>query len=136
MLEPLLNPSPVSPPEFYYDLLAPLAKSLDIWESEYLQVLEGANPVKEWTKGTWLGPLLAALDEPERSGFEADYASGSPLPIRARRRQDAVPVPPHVPDRDGGLNAGHTRRPKHDCVRSNHFRHPRESGGPGRAMKR
>jgi trans-aconitate 2-methyltransferase len=73
VLEPLLNPSPVSPPEFYYDLLAPLAKSLDIWETEYLQVLEGANPVKEWTKGTWLGPLLGALDEPERSRFEAAY---------------------------------------------------------------
>ena len=73
VLEPLLNPSPVSPPEFYYDLLAPLAKSLDIWETEYLQVLDGPNPVKEWTKGTWLLPLLAALDEPERSGFEAAY---------------------------------------------------------------
>jgi trans-aconitate 2-methyltransferase len=73
VLEPLLNPSPVSPPEFYYDLLAPLAKSLDIWETEYLQVLEGANPVKEWTKGTWLSPLLSALDEPERSRFEAAY---------------------------------------------------------------
>ena len=73
VLEPLLNPSPVSPPEFYYDLLAPLAGSLDIWETEYLQVLEGANPVKEWTKGTWLLPLLAALDEPERSRFEAAY---------------------------------------------------------------
>jgi trans-aconitate 2-methyltransferase len=73
VLEPLLNPSPVSPPEFYYDRLAPLANSLDIWETEYLQVLEGANPVKEWTKGTWLTPLLAALDEPERSGFETAY---------------------------------------------------------------
>jgi len=47
---------------------------LDMWETEYLQVLEGENPVKEWTKGTWLSPLLAALDEPERSKFEAAYA--------------------------------------------------------------
>jgi trans-aconitate 2-methyltransferase len=73
-LEPLLRPSPVAAPEFYYDLLAPLAASLDIWETEYLQVLDGPNPVKEWTKGTWLLPLLAALEEPERSGFEAAYA--------------------------------------------------------------
>ena len=63
-LEPLLRPSPVAAPEFYYDLLAPLAARLDIWETEYLQVLDGANPVKEWTKGTWLGPLLAALTNP------------------------------------------------------------------------
>lgn len=73
-LEPLLRPSPVAEPEFYYDLLAPLAARLDLWETEYLQVLDGVNPVKEWTKGTWLLPLLAALDEPERSRFEAAYA--------------------------------------------------------------
>lgn len=73
-LEPLLRPSPVAEPDFYYDLLAPLAASLDIWETEYLQVLEGENPVKEWTKGTWLSPLLAALEEPERGRFEAAYA--------------------------------------------------------------
>jgi trans-aconitate 2-methyltransferase len=75
VLEPLLRPSPVAEPGFYYDLLAPLAANLDIWETEYLQVLEGDNPVKEWTKGTWLTPLLAALDEPDRSRFEADYAA-------------------------------------------------------------
>ena len=73
VLEPLLRPSPVAEPAVYYDLLAPRAASLDIWETEYLQVLDGANPVKEWTKGTWLSPLLAALDEPERSRFEAAY---------------------------------------------------------------
>src|SRR5436190_23527840 len=47
VLEPLLRPAPVAEPEFYYDLLAPRAASLDLWETEYLQVLEGENPVKE-----------------------------------------------------------------------------------------
>jgi len=75
VLEPLLRPAPVAEPEFYYDLLAPLAASLDIWETEYLQVLEGADPVKEWTKGTWLKPLLDALAEPERGRFESAYAA-------------------------------------------------------------
>jgi len=73
-LEPLLRPSPVAAPEFYYDLLAPRAAALDMWETEYLQALDGDNPVKEWTKGTWLGPLLGALEEPERSRFEQNYA--------------------------------------------------------------
>jgi trans-aconitate 2-methyltransferase len=73
VLEPLLRPSPVAEPAVYYDLLAPRAAALDIWETEYLQVLDGPNPVKEWTKGTWLSPLLAALEEPERSRFEAAY---------------------------------------------------------------
>ncbi|MGH7368505.1 MAG: methyltransferase domain-containing protein [Candidatus Rokuibacteriota bacterium] len=72
-LEPLLRPAPVADPDFYYDALAPMA-ALDIWETEYLQILEGADPVKEWTKGTWLRPLLDALEEPERSRFEARYA--------------------------------------------------------------
>jgi trans-aconitate 2-methyltransferase len=74
-LEPLLRPAPVAEPAFYFDLLAPRVAELDIWETEYLQVLEGPNPVKEWTKGTWLRPLLDALTEPERSGFEAAYGA-------------------------------------------------------------
>jgi trans-aconitate 2-methyltransferase len=73
VLEPLLRPAPVSEPGVYYDLLAGRAKRLDIWESEYLQVLDGEHPVKEFTKSTWLFPLLEALDEPWKSQFEACY---------------------------------------------------------------
>lgn len=74
-LEPLLRPTPTAEPAFYYDVLAPLVQSLDIWETEYLQVLEGPDPVKEWTKGTWLRPLLDALDGPNQIAFEAAYAA-------------------------------------------------------------
>lgn len=74
-LEPMLQPAPVASPDFYYDVLAPIAARLDIWETEYLQVLEGEDPVKEWTKGTWLKQFLDALDEPQRSAFESDYAA-------------------------------------------------------------
>jgi trans-aconitate 2-methyltransferase len=74
-LESLLAaPAPVAEPQFYYSLLAPLAASVDIWESEYLQVLSGEDPVKEWTKGTWLMQFLERLDPAERASFEADYA--------------------------------------------------------------
>lgn len=73
-LKPLLHPTPVEPPSFYIDLLSPVASSLDVWETEYQQVLTGENPIKEWTKGTWLKPLLDALEEPERSEFENSYA--------------------------------------------------------------
>lgn len=73
-LEPLLGPAPVAEPQDYYALLAPLAVSLDIWESEYLQVLSGDDPVKEWTKGTWLRQFLERLDPAERVAFEAEYA--------------------------------------------------------------
>jgi trans-aconitate 2-methyltransferase len=73
-LEPLLGAAPVGEPQFYYSLLAPLAHTLDIWETEYLQVLTGDDPVKEWTKGTWLMPFLDRLEPAERIAFEADYA--------------------------------------------------------------
>lgn len=64
---------PVAEPAFYYRLLAPKARRLDIWETEYLHQLEGDNPVAEWTRGTWLKRYLDALEEPMRSDFEADY---------------------------------------------------------------
>jgi trans-aconitate 2-methyltransferase len=73
-LESLLGPAPVAEPAFYYALLAPLAPSVDIWETEYLQVLSGQDPVMEWTKGTALIPFLDRLSLAERSAFEADYA--------------------------------------------------------------
>ncbi len=58
----------------YYRVLAPLASRLDVWECEYLQVLEGPNPVVEWTKGTALRPYLDALDDAARKGFLATYS--------------------------------------------------------------
>jgi trans-aconitate 2-methyltransferase len=73
-MEPLVRPAPVAEPSFYYDLLASRVATLDIWETEYLHPLEGAHPVKEWMKGTWLKPLLDALEEPERASLEACYA--------------------------------------------------------------
>jgi trans-aconitate 2-methyltransferase len=73
-LAPLLGEAPVAEPQSYYALLAPLASSLDIWESEYLQVLSGDDPVKEWTKGSWLMQFLDRLEPDERADFEADYA--------------------------------------------------------------
>jgi len=74
-LIPLLRRSPVLLPAAYYDLLAPLARRLDIWQTEYLHVLTGANPVADWTRGSLLVPLLEALDDEERTAFEADYRS-------------------------------------------------------------
>lgn len=76
-LEPLLRDKlPVEAPSWYHDLLAPLSKDVDLWETEYHQVLTGDDPVKEWTKGTWLSTFLHALDDPaERDAFERDYAA-------------------------------------------------------------
>lgn len=73
-LESLLKPPPVLEPADYYAMLGANATRIDIWETEYLQVLEGEDPVKEWVKGTWLKQFLAALDNEEAQAFEQDYA--------------------------------------------------------------
>ena len=36
-------------------------------------MLEGENPVKEWTKGTWLTRYLDVLKGEEKAAFEAAY---------------------------------------------------------------
>ena len=63
----------IAGPAFYHDLLAPHARRLDIWETEYLHVLEGEDPVVAWTAGSALRPYLAPLDAAERAGFTAAY---------------------------------------------------------------
>jgi trans-aconitate 2-methyltransferase len=72
-LAPLLRPQPVAEPARYHDWLTPHARRVEIWETEYLHVLEGDNPVVEWTRGSALKPLLDALPEPDRAQFLAEY---------------------------------------------------------------
>ena len=69
--------------EAYYDLCSVCTSSLDIWETEYLQVLEGDDPVLEWVKGTGLRPILKDLDGGSRQRFLAEYT---------RRLRVAYPV--------------------------------------------
>jgi trans-aconitate 2-methyltransferase len=71
----LLRLDPVGPPAFYYDLLRPLTRALDLWETEYLHVLEGDDPVLEWVRGSALRPVLEALTPELQRGFERDYAA-------------------------------------------------------------
>lgn len=67
---------PVPGPEVYYDLLGPEVSELNIWESEFLQVLEGDNAVAEYTRGTALKPYLDALaDDDQRAQFFDDYSA-------------------------------------------------------------
>ncbi|MBT3703808.1 MAG: methyltransferase domain-containing protein [Alphaproteobacteria bacterium] len=74
-LELVLRPGPVATPEKYYQILSTCSWKVDIWEAEYLQILDGENPVVEWTSTTALQPLLEALeDEDERAGFLQAYS--------------------------------------------------------------
>jgi trans-aconitate 2-methyltransferase len=64
----------VETPDAYYRILAPVARQVDIWETSYLHVLEGENPVVEWMRGTALRPYLDALAGAQHDAFLAAYA--------------------------------------------------------------
>ena len=57
----------------YLDVLAGAGAEVDAWETTYLHVLAGQDPVVEWVKGTALRPVLAQLDEAEAAEFLAEY---------------------------------------------------------------
>jgi trans-aconitate 2-methyltransferase len=84
-LEGKLLADPVAAPHWYYDLLAPSCAALDISQIEYLQALEGENPVLHWTESTALRPVLQTLDEAESAVFKDAYGS---------RLREAYPVRP------------------------------------------
>lgn len=57
-------------PEFYYDHLASLAHSVDVWETDYVHVMPSPSAIVEWIASTGLRPFLAALDsEADRQEF-------------------------------------------------------------------
>jgi trans-aconitate 2-methyltransferase len=64
---------PVASAEEYYDALAPLTDRIDIWETEYVHVLAGDDPVARWVAGTAARPYLEALGA-DASAFLEDYA--------------------------------------------------------------
>ena len=76
----------------YYDILKPQAASLDIWQTEYLQVLEGEDAVYRWVSGTALRPLVQALDAGAREDFIALYKAK--LNAAYPRRADGVTLFP------------------------------------------
>ncbi|MDR2984373.1 MAG: trans-aconitate 2-methyltransferase [Nocardiopsaceae bacterium] len=62
-------------PAEYLDLLAREGCAVDAWETTYLQVLEGDDPVLRWYKGTGLRPVIAALDDGQATEFMAEYGA-------------------------------------------------------------
>lgn len=57
----------------YFDLLSSRTQGLDIWTTEYLQVLQGEDPVLQWVQSTGLRPVLHGLADDERDLFLAAY---------------------------------------------------------------
>ena len=83
------------PAEVYLSLLSDLGMDLtvDAWETTYVHILQGENPVLEWVKGTGLRPVLSRLTPNQQTEFcddlapllRAAYGSrpwGTPFPFR------------------------------------------------------
>src|SRR4051794_9116456 len=73
-------------PAVYLDRLTALGCTVDAWETTYLHVLTGRDPVFTWVSGTGARPTLQALPDDLRASFEE----------RFRRRLRAA-----YPERDG-----------------------------------
>ncbi|MBA2949841.1 trans-aconitate 2-methyltransferase [Streptomyces himalayensis] len=72
----------------YLERLVALGCEADVWETTYLHLLEGEDPVLDWVKGTGLRPILTTLadDQAATESFLAEY--------RALLRE-AYPATPH-----------------------------------------
>ena len=62
-------------PGTYYDALRPLCSRLEIWHTVYNHVLDNAEAIVEWVKGTGLRPFVDPLDPPQRKTFLAEYTA-------------------------------------------------------------
>lgn len=62
-------------PQAYLERLTALGCAADVWETTYLHLLTGEDPVLDWVKGTGLRPVLTALaDDPAaREAFLHEY---------------------------------------------------------------
>lgn len=65
----------VAEPREYLATLAGLGCRVDAWETTYLHVLQGENPVLDWIKGTGMRPVLDALPQPQQAEFLAEYGA-------------------------------------------------------------
>jgi trans-aconitate 2-methyltransferase len=69
------RPDAVLEPTGYLDVLTAAGLSADVWETTYLHVLSGADPVLGWVSGTVLRPVLAGLGDDDGAAFTAEYAA-------------------------------------------------------------
>ena len=76
----------VGTPDSYAALLLDAGLVADVWETTYIHVLRGDNPVLEWLRGTGLRPLLAELSPDDAQEFTTQFAA---------ELRDAYPPGPH-----------------------------------------
>jgi trans-aconitate 2-methyltransferase len=80
----VLDPSAVLSPTGYLDVLTAAGLTADVWETTYLHVLTGEDPVLRWVSGTVLRPVLARLAADDAEELTAEYAAAlrAAYPVR------------------------------------------------------
>lgn len=62
------------PLDFYYAVLGRSTKWLDLWATDYLQIMPDVGAIVEWYKGTGLRPYLDVIeDDRQRQEFLGEY---------------------------------------------------------------
>jgi trans-aconitate 2-methyltransferase len=64
----------VATPQEYADLLTDAGCQVDAWETTYMQLLSGEDPVLNWVTGTALRPIRARLDDQRWEQFAGELA--------------------------------------------------------------
>lgn len=70
--------------DVYLDALAAPGWRVDAWETTYLHVLKGPDPVLSWISGTGARPVLQALPDDLREQFVAEYGAALRVAYPAR----------------------------------------------------
>ena len=121
------RPDAVLEPAGYFDVLTAAGLSADVWETTYLHVLRGADPVLGWVRSTVLRPVLAArwtTTPPRSSPPSTPPHSGRPIPPGPTARRCC---------RSGGCSPSATRP---DLDPDAHRSAPRPGRLPGRQRGR
>ena len=88
----VLDRAAVLDPTGYLEVLAAAGLAADAWETTYLHVLTGADPVLRWVSGTVLRPVLARLSPADGEARTAEYAAA--LRVAYPVRPDGTTVLP------------------------------------------
>jgi trans-aconitate 2-methyltransferase len=65
----------VDEPADYLAMLLREGFAAEAWETTYLHLMQGDDPVLEWVRGTALRPVMAVLNAEEGRQFESEYAA-------------------------------------------------------------
>lgn len=66
---------PIGSLDSYATLLMDAGMVADVWQTHYVHVLQGDDPVLEWIRGSGLRPLLAALSPEDADEFAGQLAA-------------------------------------------------------------